>query len=60
MTPRDRESAGYAECERITRRHGTTYYWGARLLTVMPVRLIDFIMVRQNVDVPVTRERAPL
>lgn len=35
-------------------------YWGARLLTVMPVRLIDFIMVRQNVDVPVTRERAPL
>jgi phytoene/squalene synthetase len=34
MTPRDRESAGYAECERITRRHGTTYYWGARLLPV--------------------------
>ncbi|WP_022923397.1 phytoene/squalene synthase family protein [Serinicoccus marinus] len=23
---------GYAECERLTRRHGTTYYWGARLL----------------------------
>lgn len=32
MTSRDRESAGYAECERITRCHGTTYYWGARLL----------------------------
>jgi NADP-dependent 3-hydroxy acid dehydrogenase YdfG len=35
-------------------------YWGARLLTVLPVRMVDFIMVRQNVDVPVTRERAPL
>jgi len=35
-------------------------YWGARLLTILPVRLVDFVMVRQNVDVPVTRERAPL
>ncbi|MDQ7994113.1 MAG: phytoene/squalene synthase family protein [Propionicimonas sp.] len=25
-------AAGYAECARLTRRHGTTYYWGARLL----------------------------
>jgi isopentenyl-diphosphate delta-isomerase type 1 len=24
--------AGYAECAEVTRRHGTTYYWGARLL----------------------------
>jgi phytoene synthase len=24
--------AGYAECGRLTRRHGTTYYWGAALL----------------------------
>ena len=23
---------GYAECARLTRRHGTTYYWGAALL----------------------------
>lgn len=23
---------GYAECARLTRRHGTTYYWGALLL----------------------------
>ena len=32
-------------------------YWGARLLTVLPVRFVDFFMVRQKVDVPVTRER---
>lgn len=25
-------AAGYAECARITRAHGTTYYWGATLL----------------------------
>jgi len=25
-------AAGYAECARLTREHGTTYYWGARLL----------------------------
>jgi isopentenyl-diphosphate delta-isomerase type 1 len=25
---------GYARCAEITRRHGTTYYWGARLLPV--------------------------
>ncbi|MGV1009398.1 MAG: phytoene/squalene synthase family protein [Dermatophilaceae bacterium] len=25
---------GYQACARITRRHGTTYYWGARLLPV--------------------------
>jgi isopentenyl-diphosphate delta-isomerase type 1 len=25
---------GYARCARITREHGTTYYWGARLLPV--------------------------
>jgi phytoene synthase len=24
--------AGYAECGRLTRRHGTTYFWGALLL----------------------------
>ena len=24
--------AGYAECGRLTKRHGTTYYWGAALL----------------------------
>ena len=33
-------------------------YWGARLLTVLPTRLVDFVLVRQRVDVPVTRERA--
>lgn len=27
-----RLEAGYAECGRLTRRHGTTYYWGAALL----------------------------
>ena len=32
-------------------------YWGARLTTVLPTRLVDFFMVRQRVDVPVTRER---
>ncbi len=32
MSPSRVEIAGYAVCERITRRHGTTYYWGARLL----------------------------
>ena len=25
-------AAGYARCAEITREHGTTYYWGARLL----------------------------
>lgn len=25
-------ASGYAACQRITREHGTTYYWGARLL----------------------------
>ena len=25
-------AVGYARCAEITRRHGTTYYWGARLL----------------------------
>lgn len=25
-------SEGYARCRELTRRHGTTYYWGARLL----------------------------
>ncbi len=25
-------AAGYAECARLTRAHGTTYYWGALLL----------------------------
>ena len=32
-------------------------YWGARLTTVLPVRVVDFFMTRQHVDVPVTRER---
>ena len=27
-----RLEAGYAECGRLTKRHGTTYYWGAALL----------------------------
>ncbi|GAA4399235.1 hypothetical protein GCM10023168_06250 [Fodinibacter luteus] len=25
-------AAGYARCAQVTREHGTTYYWGARLL----------------------------
>ncbi|MGG5258302.1 isopentenyl-diphosphate Delta-isomerase [Phycicoccus avicenniae] len=25
-------AAGYEQCARVTREHGTTYYWGARLL----------------------------
>ena len=25
-------AAGYARCAEVTREHGTTYYWGARLL----------------------------
>jgi NADP-dependent 3-hydroxy acid dehydrogenase YdfG len=32
-------------------------YWGARLTTVLPAALVDFFMLRQRVDVPVTRER---
>ena len=32
-------------------------YWGARLTTILPVKLVDFFMLRQRVDVPVTRER---
>ena len=32
-------------------------YWGARLTTILPIRLVDFFMMRQRVDVPVTRER---
>lgn len=32
-------------------------YWGARLTTALPARLVDFFMVRQHVDVPVTSER---
>ncbi|MEP7161167.1 MAG: isopentenyl-diphosphate Delta-isomerase [Dermatophilaceae bacterium] len=28
----DHERDGYRRCQAITRRHGTTYYWGARLL----------------------------
>jgi phytoene synthase len=27
-----RLATGYAECGRLTKRHGTTYYWGAALL----------------------------
>ena len=27
-------ASGYARCAEVTRRHGTTYYWGARLLPV--------------------------
>ncbi len=27
-------AAGYRRCGELTRRHGTTYYWGARLLPV--------------------------
>ena len=29
---RDRLDAGYAECARLTRAYGTTYYWGTALL----------------------------
>ena len=32
-------------------------YWGARLLRALPTRLVDAILARQTVDVPVTRER---
>ncbi len=35
-------------------------YWGIRLLTVLPAGLVDYFMVRQHVDVPVTREREAL
>ena len=28
----DKLAQGYAQCRSITRTHGTTYYWGARLL----------------------------
>ena len=35
MTPADPVLAdGYRRCARLTREHGTTYYWGARLLPV--------------------------
>ncbi|ANS79192.1 Phytoene synthase [Serinicoccus hydrothermalis] len=34
---------GYAECEALTRRHGTTYYWGARLLP--PEQRVDVYAV---------------
>ena len=32
VTPPEVLAAGYARCAQITREHGTTYYWGARLL----------------------------
>lgn len=32
-------------------------YWGMRLLSVLPPGFVDYFMVRQRVDVPVTRER---
>ena len=32
VTPPEALAAGYAGCAQITREHGTTYYWGARLL----------------------------
>jgi isopentenyl-diphosphate delta-isomerase type 1 len=31
-TPAEVLAAGYARCAEVTREHGTTYYWGARLL----------------------------
>ena len=31
-TGSDLLAAGYARCAEVTREHGTTYYWGARLL----------------------------
>jgi isopentenyl-diphosphate delta-isomerase type 1 len=34
VTPPEVLAAGYARCAEVTRRHGTTYYWGARLLPV--------------------------
>ena len=33
-------------------------YWGARLLALLPPRLVDAIMNRMHVEVPVTKERA--
>ena len=33
-------AAGYARCAEITREHGTTYYWGARLLPAASRRRI--------------------
>ncbi|WP_299444749.1 isopentenyl-diphosphate Delta-isomerase [uncultured Phycicoccus sp.] len=30
--PAEHLAAGYARCAQVTREHGTTYYWGARLL----------------------------
>jgi isopentenyl-diphosphate delta-isomerase type 1 len=32
VAPPEVLAAGYARCAEITREHGTTYYWGARLL----------------------------
>ncbi len=32
LHPDPRLAAGYARCAELTRAHGTTYYWGARLL----------------------------
>ena len=34
---------GYARCAELTRRHGTTYYWGARLLP--PAQRVDVYAV---------------
>lgn len=42
--PRDAHLAeGYRRCARITRRHGTTYYWGARLLPAQQRRHVHAI-----------------
>lgn len=69
MTDPGHLAAGYAACRRITRTHGTTYYWGARLLPrdrrrhVFAVyalaRLADDI-VDQAADRPVTETEALL
>ena len=36
-------AAGYARCAEVTREHGTTYYWGARLLPVEAKALVAAI-----------------
>ena len=63
-------SEGYARCRELTRRHGTTYYWGARLLPLDQRRDVyavyalcrladDIVDEPETVQVPVPADADP-
>ena len=43
VAPPEVLASGYARCAEITREHGTTYYWGARLLPAASRRHVHAI-----------------